>query len=138
MKRSGRDVPTGVSILAGLFLLIGSCIVLFSVLINIIAFSIALFGGFQENMGYFIMIVLSASFYAVMGGLFFLCGSWLSSLQLRGWMLATVGSGLYILLALANISFSGSLSWGLLWHAIIAAIILVYLNIPATKRAFGR
>jgi len=82
-------------------------------------------------------LTLVFSFYAVLGGLFFLCGSWLISLKPRGWMLATVGSGLYLLLELANIYLSGSLSWGL-WRAITAAIILVYLNIPATRRAFGR
>ncbi len=87
-------------------------------------------------MGFLIGFILTFSFYAVLGSLFFLCGSWLISLQFRGWILATVGTGLYILLELANIFHSRSLSEGL-WRVIIAAIILVYLNIPATKRAFG-
>jgi len=137
MKRKGRDIPIGVSILAGLFLLIGFFIVLFSVLLNIIVVILAVFERPEEYMGFLIGAILALSFYAVIGGIFFLCGSWLISLQPRGWMLATVGSGLYLFLKLANIYLSGSLSEGL-WRAIIAAIILVYLNIPATKRAFGR
>ena len=137
MKRKGKDVPTGVTILAGLFLLIGSCIVLFSVVFNIIFAILAVFERPEEYMGFLIGFILAFSFYAVLGSLFFLCGSWLISLRPRGWILATVGSGLYILLELVNIYLSGSSSGGLL-RAIIAAIILVYLNIPATKRAFGR
>ena len=81
----------------------------------------------MADMGYIIALVLYVFIYTVMGALLILCGSWLISLQLRGWMLATVGSSIYLILALANISLIGSLSAGLV-PAVIAAIILVYLN----------
>ncbi|HII07545.1 MAG TPA: hypothetical protein HA349_09605 [Methanotrichaceae archaeon] len=135
MKRSGKDVPTGVFILAGLAFMRGFYSLL-GVLIRIIGLILFLFReGFKADIIYIIALVLDLSFYAAMGGLFILCGSWLISLQPRGWMLATVGSGLYLLLALANISLNGS-SYGRLTYVVIAAIILVYLNIPATKRVF--
>ncbi len=118
MKRSGRDVPTGVFVLAGLAFLSGFVYILFG-LIAIMRFP------------------TTATTSFIVASLLIICGSWLISLQPRGWMLATVISGLYLLLALANISLSGNLAAGLI-DAIIAAIILVYLNIPATKRVFGR
>jgi len=58
MKRKGRHVPTGVSILAGLFFLIGSCIVLFSVLLNIIFAILAAFERPEEYMGFLIAFIL--------------------------------------------------------------------------------
>jgi len=137
MKRSGRDVPTGVFIIAGLFFLRGFYS-LFGVLITIMGFIVSLFrGGFEADTTYLTALVLDVSIYAVIGGLFIFCGSWLISLQPRGWKLATAGSAVYLLLVLANFTLSGSLSSGLS-GAVIAAIILVYLNIPATKRVFGR
>nr|HPJ83928.1 hypothetical protein [Methanothrix sp.] len=124
MKRSGRDVPTGVFILAGLFFLRGFHSLLI-VLFGIIVFVIALLReGFEADMAYITELVLEVSIYAVMGGLFVLCGSWLISLQPRGWKLATAGSAVYLVLVLANIYLGGS-SAGL-WHAVIAGIILVY------------
>ena len=137
MKKPGRDVPTGVFILAGLFFLRGFYSLIFGVLISIMGLIISLFrDGLGADMAYITALVLDVSIYAVMGGLFVLCGSWLISLQPRGWKLATAGSAVYLLLVLANIYLGGS-SVGL-WHAVIAGIILVYLNVPATKRVFGR
>ena len=111
---------------------------IFGVLISIMGFVISLFReGFEADMAYITALVLDVSINAVIGGLYILCGSWLISLHPRGWKLATAGSAVYLLLALASISLSGSLSSGL-WHAVIAGIILLYLNLPATKRVFGR
>ncbi len=136
MKKTGRDVPTGVFILAGLFFLSGFHGVIFGVLISIMSFMIYLFrGGFEADTAYIIALVLDVSINAVVGGLYILCGSWLISLQPRGWKLAAAGSAVYLLLVLASISLGGS-SAGL-WHAVLAGTILVYLNIPATKRVFG-
>ena len=137
MKKPGRDVPTGVFILAGLFFLRGFQSIIFGVIFGIIGVIIYLLrGGFEADTAYIIALVLNVSIDAVMGGLFVLCGSWLISLQPRGWKLAAAGSTVYLLLVLANIYIGGS-SVGL-WHAVIAGIILVYLNMPATKRVFGR
>ncbi len=137
MKKPGRDVPTGVFILAGLFFLRGFYSLIFGVLISIMGLIISLFReGFEADMAYITALVLYVSINAVMGGIFVLCGSWLISLQPRGWKLATAGSAVYLLLVLANIYLGGS-SAGL-WHVVIAGIILVYLNMPATKRVFGR
>jgi len=137
MKKPGRDVPTGVFILAGLFFLRGFYSLIFGVLISIVGLIVTLFKeGLKADMAYITALVLEVSIYAVMGGLFVLCGSWLISLQPRGWKLATAGSAVYLVLVLANIYLGGS-SAGL-WHAIISGIILVYLNLPATKRVFGR
>ncbi len=117
MKKPGRDVPTGVFILAGLFFLRGFHGVIFGLLAILESLS-------------------TAAIMLALGALFILCGSWLISLQPRGWKLATAGSAVYLLLVLASISLGGT-SAGL-WYAVIAGIILVYLNMPATKRVFGR
>ena len=136
MKKPGRDVPTGVFILAGLFFLRGFHSLIFGALMVIMSFVIFLLrGGSEAAMAGITALVLDVSIYAVMGALFVLCGSWLISLNPRGWKLATAGSAVYLLLVLANIYLGGT-SAGL-WHAVIAGIILVYLNIPATKRVFG-
>jgi len=120
MKRSGRDVPTGVFIIAGLFFIRGFYS-LFGVLMTIMGFILLLNReGFAEDTTYLSALVLNVSIHAVIGGLFILCGSWLISLQPRGWKLATAGSAVYLLLVLANIALSGSLSSGLA-GALIAA-----------------
>ena len=118
MKRSGKDVPTGVFILAGLSFLKGFHYIIF---------------GLIAIMHSFMTTIISL----IMGSLLIVCGSWLISLQSRGWMLATIGSILYLLYALAKISLSGSLAAGLI-EAIIAVIILYYLNRTDTKQAFRR
>jgi len=139
IKKSGRDVPTGVFILAGLLFLRGFQSVIFGVIFGTIGFIITLLrGGFEADTAYIIALVLNVSIDAVMGGLFILCGSWLISLQPRGWKLATAGSAVYLLLVLANILLSGSLSAEFIADAIIPLIILSYLNTPATKQVFGR
>ncbi len=116
MKRSGKDVPTGVFILAGLFFLTG----------------------FYNIMSGLITIMYSpvtTIIYFIIGGLLVICGSWLISLQHRGWLLATIISALYTLLEVAQISLKGSIIAGSI-YAIIGVIVLFYLYMMHTKQTF--
>ena len=117
MKRSGKDVPTGIFILAG----------------------IAFIQGF-----YYILTALIAIFHSlttsfaclIIGSLFILCGSGLIKLQYPGWILANIISAVYLLLALARTTLGGNMTAGII-DVIIAVTLLIYLNRPAIKKIFG-
>ena len=112
MKITTRDVPTGVFILAGLFILGG---ILYTII------------------GLFSINIFSIAF----GILMIFCGSELSTLKQRGWILAVICSILYLLNGLPKIKPGQNLAFELI-DPVISVIILLYLNKPDIKKAFNR
>lgn len=95
MKRIGKDVPTGIFILAGISFLQGFHLFLTA------------------------LLAISASFTAaiidlILGAYFIICGSGLVKLKFEGWMLAAIAAAVYLLLALAKIALGGSLTAGII------------------------
>jgi|WetSurMetagenome_2_1015567.scaffolds.fasta_scaffold1520947_1 hypothetical protein len=118
MKRLGKEVPTGIFILAGIAFLQG-----FHLLLN------ALLA---------IPNSLTAAIANLIFGVYFIiCGSGLVKLKSEGWILATIGLALYSLLALSSIAFGGSLAAGII-DIIIGGGLLIYLNRPGIKVIFKK
>ncbi|MBN1324211.1 MAG: hypothetical protein JW986_09510 [Methanotrichaceae archaeon] len=136
-----KDVPTGIFILAAISFIKGIWALLGMLIAAIALLCVFLIGGFQavelpEHLEpvaiitFFLILIIGIAF----SGLFILCGSWLVTLQLRGWILATIGVSIYLLLELVKI-YQGVSSGPI--DAIIYIIILLYLNKKSTRRAFG-
>ena len=121
MKRSGKDVPTGIFILAGIAFIQG----FYHVLLALIAI-------FHSPM--------TAIVHLIIGSLLVICGSGLIKLQFQGWLLANIGSAIYLLQALARIALGGNtpevMTAGII-DVIIAGGLLIYLNRPTIKNIFG-
>ena len=122
MKRSGKDVPTGIFILAAIAFLQGFNYVLLAI--------IAIFHS-----------PMTAIVRLIVGALLILCGSGLIKHQFQGWLLANIGSAIYLLQALARIALGGNtpevLTAGII-DVIIAGALLIYLNRPTIKTIFEK
>jgi len=116
------DVPTGIFIMAAILFLQG-----FNYLLS------AALGVFHS--------VPLAIVNLIIGAFSIVCASKLIRLQHQGWQLAIIASVLYLILALARIGLSITSNNGIndsILDAIIAAIILIYLNRPSIKGIFRR
>jgi hypothetical protein len=125
MKLSKKDVPTGVFILSGIFFIQGFYRIGFFLLEG---FHFLISGQISP---------ISAIIDLILGSVLIICGSWLISLKPNGRMLAMIISILYLLFAIARVSRGGSLAAGAI-DGIIAAIILIYLNMPEIKKIFNQ
>jgi|GEM_PF-717882 len=135
LKRPGKDVPTGIFILAAI-IFIRAFLALFSVVLGIFVFiGMFIFEGFQGVEPVDIILFLSSFLLLlVFISLSILCGSWLVTLQPRGWILVTIVVSYLLLLELIELYQSASPD---AFDAVIYIILLLYLNKKSTRRPFG-
>ena len=116
MKTPGKDVPTGIFILAAIAFMQGFYHIIMAIIVAL-------------------QSPIAAIVQLAVGAFLILCGSGLIKLQQQGWLLANIAAAFYLLFALARIALGGNIAAGAI-DIIIAGAILIYLNRPAIKRIF--